>query len=474
MKKSQRIHEKGITIIALTVTIVVLIILAAISISTLMGDNGIIETTNEAKKKKEYSSVKDELDLIIHETSIDSMMLDGKVITLDILAEKLPAILKERDEKSKVSKINEEDSTLNVYFREYDFTIDGDLGTSGEFVGRDRTPPIVTFVGDGNKGYQNTNFYVTVKMEDDYSEIDTLNSKYIINKEDTLLGLNTREWDSGTSFENSEQEITINKDVGIYYIHVLAVDTSGNKIEYISEAIDIQAVVIASIRVSKLPKNQTIEVLPADVTGMEIEVTYNSGKKEIVTSGYKVYDDNRTIGKRDVTVEYGGCFTTIQYEWVTKQPTSIQLIGSPINKYVRTEIGPNWNGATLKVTYNNGTTASFSPESCWSNKWSTSNDIYGRYRSPNSDGNYSFQFSHTHGGKTVSTSYSYKVGPLTGKAIRNTNELFDMDVSLPTGDVFKTGKTMTVYKQSDEEGSYYWLGSNGYRYVVSADVQLVK
>ena len=472
MKKLQMRHEKGITLIALVVTIVVLMILAAISISALMGDSGIIENTKEAKTSEEYRAVKDELDLIIHETSIDSMMLDGKVVTIDILAEKLPDILKERDEKSKVTKTN--DDTLIIYFREYEFIIDENLGTSGEYVGRDRTPPVVTFVGDGNNGYQDTNYYVTIKMSDDYSEVDTLNSKYIINNEDAVFGENSKNWESGTSFESAEQEIIVNQGVGIFYIHVLAVDTSGNTKEYVSKPINIQAVVIASIRVSKLPKNQTIETLPIDVTGMEIEVTYNSGKTEIVTSGYKVYDDNRTVGKRDVTVEYGGCFTTIQYEWVTKQPTSIQLIGSPINKYVKTEVGPNWNGATLKVTYNNGTTATFSPESCWSNKWTTSNDLYRRYRSPGSNGTYSFQFSHTYGGKTVSTSYSYTVGPLTGRAIRNTNELFDMDVSLPTGDVFKTGKTMTVYKQSDEEGSYYWLGDNGYRYVVSADVQLVK
>lgn len=472
MKELRMTHEKGITLIALVVTIVVLMILAAISISALMGDSGIIENTKEAKTSEEYRAVKDELDLIIHETSIDSMMLDGKVVTIDILAEKLPDILKERDEKSKVTKTNED--TLRIYFREYEFIIDADLGTSGEYIGRDRTPPMLTFVGDGNNGYQDTNYYVTIKMDDDYSEVDTVNSKYIITKEDAVFGVDSKNWESGTSFESAEQEIIVNQGVGIFYIHVLAVDTSGNTKEYVSKPINIQAVVIASIRVSKLPKNQTIEALPIDVTGMEIEVTYNSGKKEIITSGYKVYDENRTIGKRDITVEYGGCFTTIQYEWVAKQPTSIQLIGSPINKYIITEVGPNWNGATLKVTYNNGTTATFSPESCWANKWDTSHDSYGRYRSPTAMGNYSFQFSHSNGGKTVTTSYSYTVGPVTARALRNTNELFDMTVSLPTGDVFKAGETITVYKQSDEGGSYYWLRDYGYRYVVSADFQLVK
>ena len=53
--------EKGITLIALVVTIVVLIILAGISISVLSGDNGII---NQAKKGKEETEISEEKEII--------------------------------------------------------------------------------------------------------------------------------------------------------------------------------------------------------------------------------------------------------------------------------------------------------------------------------------------------------------------------------------------------------------------------
>ncbi len=42
------IQEKGITLIALVVTIVVLLVLAGVSIVVLFGDNGIIKQANES------------------------------------------------------------------------------------------------------------------------------------------------------------------------------------------------------------------------------------------------------------------------------------------------------------------------------------------------------------------------------------------------------------------------------------------
>ena len=42
--------EKGITLIALVITIVILLILAGITITTLTGNNGILTQANNAKK----------------------------------------------------------------------------------------------------------------------------------------------------------------------------------------------------------------------------------------------------------------------------------------------------------------------------------------------------------------------------------------------------------------------------------------
>ena len=55
-----RKNQKGITLIALVITIIVLLILAGVSIATLTGENGILTRANEAKTSTEQAE-EDEL-----------------------------------------------------------------------------------------------------------------------------------------------------------------------------------------------------------------------------------------------------------------------------------------------------------------------------------------------------------------------------------------------------------------------------
>lgn len=56
-------NEKGITLVALVITIVVLIILAGISINLILGDNGIITIVKKAKENTELAKVEEEKEL---------------------------------------------------------------------------------------------------------------------------------------------------------------------------------------------------------------------------------------------------------------------------------------------------------------------------------------------------------------------------------------------------------------------------
>ena len=56
-------NQKGITLVALVVTIIVLIILAGISINLTLGDNGIITTAQKAKENMELAKVEEEREL---------------------------------------------------------------------------------------------------------------------------------------------------------------------------------------------------------------------------------------------------------------------------------------------------------------------------------------------------------------------------------------------------------------------------
>ena len=55
-KKVQKLKEKGITLIALVVTIIILLILVGVTISQLSGENGLISKAKEATKKYKNAS----------------------------------------------------------------------------------------------------------------------------------------------------------------------------------------------------------------------------------------------------------------------------------------------------------------------------------------------------------------------------------------------------------------------------------
>ena len=61
--KKQNNKERGITLLTLVITIIVLLILAGVTISSIFGDSGIIKNATEAQILSELSSVKDALEI---------------------------------------------------------------------------------------------------------------------------------------------------------------------------------------------------------------------------------------------------------------------------------------------------------------------------------------------------------------------------------------------------------------------------
>ena len=70
MKKKQM--NKGITLIALVITVIVLLILAGVTIATLTGDNGILTRAQEAKEKTEEATKREEAELADLNSYIDN------------------------------------------------------------------------------------------------------------------------------------------------------------------------------------------------------------------------------------------------------------------------------------------------------------------------------------------------------------------------------------------------------------------
>ena len=85
MKKNTR----GITLIALVVTIIVLLILAGVSISMLTGQNGILNRAKEAKEQTQKANSKEKLGLILTDLQMDAYKKGSEIKIGEELAEKI-------------------------------------------------------------------------------------------------------------------------------------------------------------------------------------------------------------------------------------------------------------------------------------------------------------------------------------------------------------------------------------------------
>ena len=82
--KKQKNGQNGITLLALVITIV-LLILAGITISTLVGENGIITKANEAKIETRGASVKEARDLWMTERNMNRQLGESTAKSLEEL-----------------------------------------------------------------------------------------------------------------------------------------------------------------------------------------------------------------------------------------------------------------------------------------------------------------------------------------------------------------------------------------------------
>ena len=67
-------NQKGVTLVALVVTIIVLIILAGISINLLLGKNGLITKAQDAKKQQKIAEIKEKISLELSAAETDAIL----------------------------------------------------------------------------------------------------------------------------------------------------------------------------------------------------------------------------------------------------------------------------------------------------------------------------------------------------------------------------------------------------------------
>ena len=139
--------QKGITLIALVITIIVLIILASITIGTLNGDNGILKNAGKAKEDTEIS---DEKEII----SIATVKAMGKNNKGNLEEDEFQQELNNEIEKEGAVEVTDIGEEFEVLFTEssryYTVSKNGDISEAKEMI-KDNSPADISTGKDGEE-----------------------------------------------------------------------------------------------------------------------------------------------------------------------------------------------------------------------------------------------------------------------------------------------------------------------------------
>lgn len=117
-------QKKGITLIALVITIIVLLILAGISIATLTGENGVLTQANNAKLENRGGAVEEARDLWKTNQKIEEYVGDNGKETLDQLLARLKSENLLNDQEINIIK---ETGTITIGSHKIDFFDDNPI-----------------------------------------------------------------------------------------------------------------------------------------------------------------------------------------------------------------------------------------------------------------------------------------------------------------------------------------------------------
>lgn len=285
MKKMGK--QKGITLIALVITIIVLLILAGISIATLTGENGLLSKATTAKEETKKAEIREEIELAIAAIQAEELQKGNKV-TLETLAgsEEEPGQLENsKDLEGITAKLNVE--TITGEYKGYDYTIDENLKVR---------------IGDSVTG---------INIEYELSTNEDTN-------QDITLSVTAESTNGGNVNITAPNELTKNSK-GLYII-----STNGTYIFTAKDNANLTKTINIKIKnIDKLPpKKCEIDTNSSKAKTTSIKIVTNAedadATEEYASSGivkYKYYIDNEEKGESTTnTYEIEGLSRNTQYK----------------------------------------------------------------------------------------------------------------------------------------------------------------
>lgn len=309
--RKQKLKQKGITLIALVITIIVLLILAGVSIATLTGEGGILKKATYSKEQTEIKEGEDVIKLKISEAQIENKA----PVNLEYLANFL-----ENDEEIVLSDINEVELILE--YGNHAYRIDDKI--------------MVTYLGT-KENWQSNSYAITT----DLTEGITLDNK----RKRVQKG---ESYQANILVEDGIEISRIEVKMGEEIINI-DTETKSINIEQVTDNILITAKKLVAIEMFDYMRKNNLTPsnlgITASWSGEETRYFDSSKIAANKSNGSGNFSGNFTLGSNT--------FSTLGIENFL---TSIRCIFYVSASYNNDSSGGNVVG-TLKVNYEDGTNA---------------------------------------------------------------------------------------------------------------------
>ena len=287
--------EKGITMIALVVTIVVLLILASITIGAVTGENGILRNANDAKEQTEIGEEKE----IVDRATIQAMGNNSRGnIVEDELQEQLDKIT--GNGKTEVGDVGEEFEVGFIESKRY-YTVDKDGTVTGpQEIVDDKSPGDITKDENGDDIEEGQPYEIwciedLIEWSNNYEDYryDNINLCTNLNFKSKYSYANSERTDHGDINEDNVIDILIQemqKGKGFPSINVFSgkFDGNNNIIDNIYSYKQDDAGFILSLNNANL-KNLTIRGKIYSIGNYAGIISKGSGQIENITSATNIY-----------------------------------------------------------------------------------------------------------------------------------------------------------------------------------------
>ena len=275
-------QEKGITLIALVITIIVLLILAGVSIATLAGEGGILNKATKAKNQNNQTTIEEEIKLAYHAVQTDSIIHGWDI---NKKAEELQKELREQGEEAKDAIVTVFQSDLLISYKGYEVIIheDGTIEVEDPSLG-DKPTGVVTILTTG----------ANVEIVEIQVEASTTDGDI-----ETIEAMNGAIEKENANNTNKKKIFAVSKN-GIYYFRIKGTNgrtaiLESNKIDNILVKSESLLQGISEIQESGI---QTIAVEGKDKDGKVETIRYSLNviyyKKEDLENGKLILDGQTT------------------------------------------------------------------------------------------------------------------------------------------------------------------------------------